>query len=135
MSKTKERSKKPNLVILAIYKSREDKGLWKAFCAPYGITTQATSKKEAKKRIEASVELYEEGLEKYGYPKHLLYQEFSDKEDKKILNLVWKNIKIRGEKKIKQQKDFIKFAQEEEEQNQIRIDGVVASFYQPNFAI
>lgn len=63
-----------------IYKTAE--GLWRGFVAPYDVTYEAKTKKKVEEILPKLVALYEEGLEKYKYPKHLTSVALSDKEDR-----------------------------------------------------
>ncbi|MBI2617867.1 hypothetical protein HYW58_00190 [Candidatus Kaiserbacteria bacterium] len=124
----------PNLVVLAVYKSHINKGMWKGFCAPYGVTTQATTCEEAKTHLEELVELYEEGLKKYNYPKHLVFQELQDVEDNKVLKLVWKEVTRTLGQKMKEERNFIEFTKQSNE-GSLKLDGGIVSFYQPSFVM
>lgn len=126
--------KSANLVILVVYKSKQTGGIWKSFCAPYGVTTQAGSFKEAKRKLEELVSLYEEGLKKYNYPANLVFQKLTDKEDQKVLDIVWKAIVKKLSSQTEKSRNFLKFAKQNKS-GHIKIDNTVASFYQPTLAI
>lgn len=77
---------KPKLVILAVYKSKES--FWRGFCAPYDVTCNASTKEQAMKQIEELVELYEDGLKQYDYPKHLSIKPLTDPEDQRVFQAI-----------------------------------------------
>lgn len=87
MKNTVNNSVRPRLVIMVAYKKNGQDG-WRAFCAPYDVSCNAPTLKEAQSRIENLVELYEEGLKEYGFPKHLSVKPLSYPEDKKVFKLV-----------------------------------------------
>lgn len=80
---------RPNLIVFVVYK---DNNSWRGFCSPYDVTCEAESKKEAIKRLEKLVKLYEEGLEKYGYPKHLSIRLLSNSKDRIVFTEVREEI-------------------------------------------
>lgn len=98
----------PKLIVLVAYKTKN--GNWRGFCNPYNVTCEARNGRIAMGLLKESVKLYESGLKKYGYPKHLSLRLLSNRQDKIIFNKVIKIIA----RKLKQ--DFIKFqAQKEKE--------------------
>ena len=80
---------KPKIKAFVVYKTN---GSWRGFCVPYDVTCEAETKREALRRLEKLVRLYEERLEKYVYPKHLSIRPLSDKDDQIIFQKVWKKI-------------------------------------------
>lgn len=119
-----------NMVVLAAYASKVNKGMWKAFAAPYGITTQAKTCEEAKSKIEELVALYQEGLEKHGYPADLVFKDFSDSEDKRVLDMLWKEIIKDLKAETERSRSFNRFARQKTS-GKIKIDNTVATYYQP----
>lgn len=81
---------RPKLIIFVVYKTKD--GGWRGFCSPYDVTCEAKKKTEAMDRLERLVKLYEKGLGKYGYPKHLSIRPLSDREDKIVFEKVKKKI-------------------------------------------
>jgi hypothetical protein len=80
----KPKSKRPNIVILVIYKTSE--GDWRGFCSPYDVSCNGSTKKGTLESLKKLVSLYEEGLKKYEYPRHLSIKTLSDPEDERIFN-------------------------------------------------
>lgn len=80
-------------IVSVVYKSTE--GYWKGFVHPYDVTVQANTKKDAIAKLEVSLRLYEEGLRKYAYPKHLIFPSVFDQEDREAFNKV---VELRGAK-------------------------------------
>jgi len=95
------------LIILVVYKTKE--GNWRGFCSPYDVTCETKNKGVAINRLEKLVKLYEEGLEKYGYPRHLSLRYLSDGDDKKVFKIVKEiiNKKIVEAIKLGLKKDFL----------------------------
>lgn len=118
----------PKMVILAVYKTKEN--YWRGFCAPFDITVNAQTKKEAMINLEKLVDLYIDGLKKYNFPKHLSIKPLSDPKDKKILNLITRHIAKQEEEKIKNQ--FIKYVSEQREKFNFSVDNSSGYFYQGN---
>lgn len=79
-------SVRPKLVVLVVYKSKQSH--WRGFCTPYDVTCNAETREEAMARLEALVRLYEEGLEKYSYPKHLSIKPITHVEDRQVFRRV-----------------------------------------------
>lgn len=106
---------RPKLIILVVYKTKESN--WRGFCNPYDVTCEAKNKEVAMNRLEKLVKLYEEGLEKYGYPRHLSLRYLSDEDDKKVFKIVKEIIKrkIIEEMKRELKKDFLVEQQKKEE--------------------
>lgn len=102
----------PKIIISAVYKSEED-GTWRGFTAPFDVSCTADSQKGAMKKIDKLTELYEDGLKKYGYPKHLVAKELSDEEDKKVFNIVLDSVLADMRKQM--QSDFRKFQLDKQE--------------------
>lgn len=118
----------PKLIVLVVYKTKN--GNWRGFCNPYNVTCEARNGKETMSLLKESVKLYEEGLKKYGYPKHLSLRLLSNKQDKTIFDKVIKIIA----RKLK--KDFIKFqAQKEKERLKTKspVSAIYYSYQQPCF--
>ena len=85
-------------------------------------------------KLERLVKLYEEGLKKYDYPKHLSLRSLSERDDKKIFNIVIE--KIGNEIKQKVTKSFLEFQTEKgkERENFSMIKPLSTGYYyQPNF--
>ena len=74
-------------VIEVVYRSKD--GNWRGFCYPYDVTCNATSKEDAIKKLTDLVETYEECLDRYNNPKHLIINNLSDKEDQDVFKKVW----------------------------------------------
>ena len=91
-------------IIFVVYQSK--KALWKGFCAPYDVTCFAKTADEAKDRLEKLVSLYEGGLKKYNWPKHLVSKNLSDKEDQKILKELWPKILAKISEDIQRYKTY-----------------------------
>lgn len=78
-------------VVFVVYKSKD--GDWHGFCHPYDVTCEAKTMEEAERRLTNLVKLYEEGLNKYGNPEHLIIKELSDKEDRDFFTkIAWPKI-------------------------------------------
>lgn len=75
-------------VLFAVYASKDEPGTWKGFAAPLGITTQADTGEEAKRKLEELTDLYIEGLCEKGFPKHLIQKDLIDPEDKRVLEQI-----------------------------------------------
>ena len=84
-------SKKIIPVITVVYKSKD--GNWRGFCFPYDVSCTAETKEEAGSILEGLVETYEEVLNKYNNPSHLIDKELSDEEDQKALAELWPEIR------------------------------------------
>jgi hypothetical protein len=69
-------------IISVVYKSKD--GLWRGFTAPFDVTCNAETSKEAKERLDILTSLYMDGLKKHNYPKYLFTKDLSDSEDKQI---------------------------------------------------
>lgn len=65
--------------IVYVYQSKN--GSWRGFVHPYDVTIEADSKEEALEALKEMAEVYKEGLEKHGNPKHLALKPLSDPED------------------------------------------------------
>lgn len=68
-----------------IYKTKT--GKWRGFFVPYDVSYEAKTKKEVEEVLPKMVTLYEEGLEKYNNPSHLLAVPLSDPEDTEEFSL------------------------------------------------
>lgn len=78
-------------IILVVYKAKN--GLWRGFCTPYDVTCNSDTKEGAKKQLIGLVKLYEEGLQKYRNPRHLVLKNFSNKEDEKFFKtIIWPKV-------------------------------------------
>lgn len=88
----------PNLIIMVVYRS--DNGAWRGFCSPYNVTCEAETKEKAIQNLKDSVDIYERGLEKYEYPKHLSVKKLSNQEDKEVFRQVVKFIAKDIQKRI-----------------------------------
>jgi len=114
----------PKMVISAVYKSKD--GTWRGFTAPYDISCTASTAKEAMRKIDELTDLYEEGLKKYGYPKHLTVREISDTEDKGAFKQVLKYVLADIQKKM--QKDFEQF-QLEKKASQFKTKNILGTYF------
>jgi len=106
----------PKIIILVVYKTKESN--WRGFCHPYDVTCEANNVKVAMKRLEKLVSLYEEGLKKYGYPKHLSIRPLSDEDDRKVFEIAIKIVKKKIIEAIK--KDFLKYQQEKQQKEEFK---------------
>ncbi len=106
---------------MVVYKSQDG---WRGFCVPYDITCNAKTQEGAKKKLEALVELYEEGLNRYGNPKHLILKELSDEEDKAFFNKIWPHISKNIESRMKSYKDHVKEELNSNIERKISIQGM-----------
>jgi hypothetical protein len=92
--KTKQRIEKEIKlvpVILVVYKAKS--GLWRGFCTPYDVACVSDTKEDAKQKLITLVKLYEDGLEKYHNPKHLVIKELSDEDDINFFRtIVWPKV-------------------------------------------
>jgi len=120
----------PKIIIFAVYKTGE--GDWRGFCVPFNVSCNAPSSKEAQSRLEKLVSLYEEGLERYGYPKHLSIQGLSDPEDRKVFRQIRKEIAQQFRKKIEE--DFMEYQLSYAKKNKFRIDNVKGYYLEPAYA-
>lgn len=105
---TKENGVKLIPIILVVYKSKN--GLWRGFCNPYDVTCNSDTKEEAKQQLIKLVRLYEEGLQKYHNPRHLVFKELSSKEDDKLFRaVIWPRVSKEIQKKMfRSYLDYIK---------------------------
>jgi len=79
-------------VVYVVYKKKSG-STWRGFCVPYDVTCVADSANDAKKKLESLVKLYEKGLEKYKYPRHLVFKKLSEKDDRSVFsNKVWPKV-------------------------------------------
>ena len=115
----------PKIKIFAVYKTGE--GDWRGFCVPFDVSCNAPTVGEAQSRLEKLVELYEEGLEKYDYPKHLSFKELSNPDDQSVLKTVLKEIAEQIRSKIEYQ--FMQYQVEKEKKYSFRIDKNVRGYY------
>ncbi len=105
----KPKNIRPKIVILVIYKTID--GDWRGFCSPYDIACNGTTKKGVLESLKSMVSLYEEGLEKYDYPRHLSIKPLSDPEDEIVFR---KALKIIAEtEKRKLMKDYYEYQERE----------------------
>ncbi|XOB42168.1 MAG: hypothetical protein ACKKMP_02275 [Candidatus Nealsonbacteria bacterium] len=112
---------RPKIIILVVYKAKD--GNWRGFCSPYDITCEAETRLETMKRIKKSFKLYEEGLEKYGYPKHLSLRKLSDAQDRRVFEIVKKKIFSDI------QKNLLKFQAKEKGEFRIREPMSLSGYY------
>ena len=93
----------PKIIIEAVYKSKD--GTWRGFCSPFDISCTADSQEKAMKKIDELVEVYMDGLKKYGYPMNLTIKELSDEEDKivfeQVLEYVTNDITLKMKEDLK----------------------------------
>ncbi len=75
-----------NAIIVA-YRSKE--GMWKGFTFPYGETTEASTKKEAIKKMRVLTRAYSDILHTYHNPSHLMNAGLEDLEDKEVFNHIF----------------------------------------------
>ena len=119
-------SAKPKLVILAVYKRD---GEWRGFCAPYDVSTNASTKKEAQSQLEKLVDLYEDGLKKYNFPQHLSVKEISDEHDRIMLEKIIE--KITDDLNQKMHKNFVKYQLETQKKYSYRIENISGYYSEP----
>lgn len=62
-----------------VYKTPD--GTWRGFVTPYDVTYEAKTRKRVEEVLPKLTKLYEEGLKKYNYPRHLTVVPLSDKDD------------------------------------------------------
>ncbi len=77
-------------VVGIVYKSKD--GNWRGFCYPYDVTCNADTKEEAMHILDELIATYEECLQKYNYPKHLVEKKLSDKEDQIMFKKIWPQV-------------------------------------------
>ena len=118
---------RPKIVILAVYKTKE--GDRRGFCAPYDVSTNAPTTEEALSNLEKLVELYEEGLEQYGYPEHLAAKDLTDSEDKEVFNQIRPLIANQIQKKMRE--EFLEYELERQERNEFTLQGVEGYYFEP----
>lgn len=124
----------PKIVIFVIYKSDKG-GLWKGFCSPYDVTCYAETVEDAKKKLKALVRIYEEGLRKYGYPKHLTLKRLSDPKDRRIFEAVKKHIAEAIQEKIAKEYDNYQSQGTAQETFSLKTPArVTGHYYQPQLA-
>ena len=70
---------------VSLFYKTED-GLWRGFMTPYDVSFEAKTRKKVEEVLPKLVKLYEEGLQKYKNPPHLMTVPLSDKEDIKIFD-------------------------------------------------
>ncbi len=119
----------PKVIILVVYKSGTDG--WRGFCAPYDVTCNASTKRKAMQTLEELVELYQDGLKKYHYPKHLSIKSLSNREDAKVFNIVREHIAEKITKKLKDR--FFEFESEQEKKNTFKVNNLnlIGRYYFP----
>ena len=61
-------------------------GMWRGFMTPYDVSFEAKTRKKVEEVLPKLVKLYEEGLQKYKNPAHLMTVPLSDKEDIKVFD-------------------------------------------------
>lgn len=121
----------PKIIVQVVYKS--ERGYWRGFCSPYDVTCEAQTKISAKRQLEKLVDLYDEGLKKYAYPRHLAVKPLSDSEDNKVFKMAVKIVS--ADMKQKLEKEYIKFQQERKrEEFTISKPSSSGYYYQPVFA-
>ena len=106
----------PKILAFVVYKNGNND--YRAFCDPYDVSCKAKTKQEALRKLEKLVKLYDEGLKKYGYPKHLSIRRLSDSKDE----LVFEKVKKRIISDI--ERNFRRF-QAEKQRETFRIKGVM----------
>ena len=128
----KTQVKYPKIIVFVVYPIKQDD--WRAFSSPYDVSCNAPTRKEALKRLEKLVALYEEGLQKYGFPKHLTMKPLSDPQDEKVFKLV-----MRREVEKKLAKKLLTYQLEEERRNRLKIRSHQKIFsgyyYQPSLTM
>lgn len=112
---------RPKIIIFVAYKAKD--GNWRSFCSPYDISCEAETRLEAMKRIEKSFKLYEEGLKKYGYPKHLSIRPLSDEQDQLVFEIVKRKVFADMEK------NFLKFQEKKKEKFRIKEPLSLSGYY------
>ena len=80
----------PKLTIFIFYKTKDN--TYRGFCSPYDVTYESESKEETEAELKKLVALYEEGLKKYNFPKHLSVKQLSNLEDKRVFNIALEQI-------------------------------------------
>lgn len=115
---------RPKIRVLVIYKSEKSKN-WRGFCSPYDVSCEAKTLEEAKSKLAGLVNLYEEGLKKYGYPEHLSILPLSEKQDIKVFKMVINQManQLTG--------DYLKFQSEADTRIKTRDFSAYANVMQP----
>lgn len=113
-------NQKPKFVILVVYKTKDKN--WRGFCSPYDVSCEAENQNGAKKKLIDLVQFYEQGLEKYNYPKHLTFRALSNTEDKALFEIVKE--KIAADIKEKLVENYTRF-QERKDGEQIKFNDPV----------
>ncbi len=103
---------------------------WRGFCVPFDVSCHAQSSKEAMKILKNLTELYIEGLEKYNYPKHLIKQNISEPEDRKVFKLLWPKIHKEISIGINKYQKLQKFLEEDNREIEVRERNSFASVSQ-----
>lgn len=123
--KNTQHSFPPKIVVTVVYKTNQKD--WRGFCFPYDVTCNAPTEKEAKKTIQEMVDLYEEGLKEYHFPKQLSIKPISNTTDKKVFAIIQKEIAKGIQEKVSEQ--FTEFQGEYEKRNEIKKNALTANYY------
>lgn len=108
------RGYRPLIKIFVVYKTQDN--TWRGFCSPYDVTYETVAKKEAMIKLEKLVKLYEKGLQKYNYPKHLSLRPLSEQEDQVVFEKVKRKIFYEIEQEFLQ---FLQFQAERKRRKRI----------------
>ena len=97
---------------------------------PGDLSCEADTREEVKSKLESLVRLYEEGLKKYKYPKHLTVRELSDEEDRKVFNSALKQIMDDFSQKMIRKYSLYQISNKKEEIKLDQYSGT-AAYYPP----
>ena len=100
MNKSSKNIKEKSFLLDVVYKTQDNN--WRAFCHPFDISCEGKSERKAKENLDKLKELYIEGLKKYNYPEHLMKKELSYPQDRKMLEMVKKELIKEIEKRIQE---------------------------------
>ena len=121
----------PKLVLSVVYKSKN--GLFRGFCSPYDVTCESATAKEAMAKLDSLVDLYEDGLKKYKFPRHLSIKDLTNDEDKKVFSIALNVVSKELKKKVRNSYLNYQLENKKEEIKLPRRLGTV-NYFQPCFA-
>lgn len=100
MNKSLKNIKERHFLLSVVYKTQNNN--WRGFCYPLDISCEEKSKIKAKESLDKLKKFYIEGLKKYNYPEHLIKKELSYSQDRKIFEIVKKELIKEIEKRIQE---------------------------------
>ena len=118
---------RPNLIVMVVYKTKDS--TWRGFCSPYDVSLERETRAKAIKDLRDSVKLYEEGIKKYSYPRHLSLLELSNGQDRKVFDLIRRKVASVVEEEIREK--FLEYQEPKEEKVSLQNPTATGYYYHP----